>query len=818
MAFWTSVRFSLRILRKYWKLTSIAVFSLAIAIAAGAAGISVFNALLLRPPVAAEPQQLVSVYESAPRNEFSNVSYADYKYYRDNNHVFSGVLAFPFSISLTPISVEHQTKSGLVNAVSDNFFSVLGVRPILGRTFAKGDDDGKSPLAVLSYPYWKWLGADPNIVGKSVHVGRIELTIIGVMPKYFSGTIFSDFPDFWYPLSVDTSGNQPAQDWRSDRTNRSVGLIGRLKPGVSLQQAQADLQILSQQIAAAYPQTSKDRVAHAAPTKMIPPDAVGPGTVLALILLAIVALVLFAACSNVVNLLLALTSARRHEILVRAAMGATRSRLIREVLLDSTLIATAGGIIGVLLASFGLRELTQFKPYIPGFGVLPLTIDFRPDATVIAASALVILAAGFATGLVPGLYASTPNLAAALSGEITVGGTRKGRIRGALVAIQVAVCTLVLIGVGLCFQSLQNLRHVNLGFSARKVAIVTADLQEAGYAEARGRSAYSEMRQAASQVPGVEAVSLAGNIPVSGNEGSADQVRIEGAPAGEQGGSVAHAVVDDSYFSTLGIPLLAGRVFMATDTAKAPEVVVINHFMAEKYWPGQSPVGNTVRIENGNRLVTVVGVAADGKYVDIDEAPRPFMYFDLNQHYQPVVYLLARTADDPQQRLTPITDAIVRAERGLRVEPGLFFSGLTLDQWMNFNLYIPRITVVCISAFGALAFLLAAVGLYGAVFYSVSERKKEFGIRAALGAAPQDIWIMILRQTSVVTASGVGLGMAGGVVASSLVRSLLYGIRPVEGFVFVAVAAVMAAMTILTAFSAARPWLHADPLESVRHA
>lgn len=813
MAFTSSIRFSLRILRKHWKLTSIGVFSLAIAIAAGAAGISVFNALLLRPPAVSAPEQLVTVYESTPKNKFNNISYEDYKYYRDNNHVFSDVLAFPYSISVTPVSVEHKTKPALINAVSDNYFSVLGVRPILGRTFTRGDDDKRSPLAVLSYPYWKWLGADPGILGKRIDLGRVELTVVGVMPRNFAGTIFSDFPDLWYPLSVDTSGNQPAQDWRADRNSHVLGLIGRLKLGVTRRQAQADLQTLSTQIATAYPQTNKDRVARVAGTKMIPPDAVGPGTTLALILLAIVALVLFAACSNVANLLLALTSARRHEILVRAAMGATRSRLIKGVLLDSTLIAAGGGVIGVFLASLGLRQLMQFKPYIPGIGVLPLTIDFRPDMTVILVSTALILAAGFGTGLVPGLYASTPNLAAALSGEIAVGETRKGRIRSALVAIQVAVCTLVLIGVGLCFQSLRNLRQVNLGFTARNLAIVFADLPQADYSEERGRNAYARMRQDASQIYGVEAVSLAGDIPVNGNEGSTNQVHIDGSPAADsQGASISCTAVDDNYFSTLGVPILAGRVFTATDAPKAPEVAVINHFMAEKYWPGQNPLGKTVRIESGNRLVTIVGVAADGKYVDIDEAPRPFMYFDLNQHYQPTAGLIVRTAGNPQQWLQPLVDVLGK------FDPKLVVQSLTLDDWMNFNLYIPRITVICISAFGALAFVLAAVGLYGAVFYSVSERKKELGIRVALGAAPRDLWKMILRQTTFVTAIGVCLGIIGGIVASTLVRSQLYGIRPVEWLVFVAVALTMGAMTVLTAYSAARPWMKADPMESVRHA
>jgi predicted permease len=390
MALWSNLRFSLRILRKHWKLTSIAVISLAIAMSAGAVGFSVFNALLLRPPAVPAPERLASVYTTTPTEEFSGANYDDYKYYRDNNHVFSDLLAFPYSIQLRPITYNGRTKSGLTNTVSDNYFSVLGVKPILGQVFARGDDNKPSPLAVLSYSYWQWLGADPNIVGKAVTVERVQLSIIGVAPKSFVGTIFSDLPDIWYPLSMDAALNHQTQDWRADRNIQISGLVGRLKPGVTRQQALADLQMLSKQLAAAYPATDKDRVARLTETSMLPVDSVSSAKVISAILLAIVALVLFAACSNVANLLLALASARRHEILVRAAMGATRVRLICELLFDSTLLAACGGMLGFLLAWLGLRQLMQYKPYIPGFGVLPLTIDFRPDIQVAAVTVALV--------------------------------------------------------------------------------------------------------------------------------------------------------------------------------------------------------------------------------------------------------------------------------------------------------------------------------------------------------------------------------------------------------------------------------------------
>ena len=494
-------------------------------------------------------------------------------------------------------------------------------------------------------------------------------------------------------------------------------------------------------------------------------------------------------------------------------MGATRARLIRELLFDSTLIAAAGGALGFLLAYLGLHQLMQFKPYVPGIGLLPLTIDFRPDFRVAAATVALIFVVGLATGLVPGLYSSAPNLAGALSGEIAIGGTRRGRIRQSLVAVQVAVCTVVLIGVGLCFRSLRNLESVDLGFSARNLAILTLDLHANGYSEEQGRQMHLRMRDAAAQIYGVQSIALSGDIPLSEDDGNPEQVHVEGSPAtNQQLATISSAAVDENYFSTLGIPVLAGRTFAAADTAKGPAVIVINHLMAEKYWPGQDPIGKRARIGDDNQVVTVVGVVGDGKYIDIDEPARPFMYFDLNQRYQPVVYLMARTQGNPHQWLPPMSEAFKK------LDPQLSFQTLTMDDWMGFSLYVPRITLVCTGAFGGLAFLLAAVGLYGAVFYSVSERKKELGIRVALGAAPRDLWKMILRQTSMVTAAGVALGIIGGLVATLLVRSLLYEIHTVEWFVLLAVALTMGGMTLFTAYSAARPWMRADPMESVRHA
>jgi predicted permease len=807
----SSIRFSLRILHKHVKLASIAVFSLAIGMAAASAGLSTFHALLVRPAVPAA-DRLLTIYTVTPEAPFNQVSYPDYRFFRDNNRVFSGLCALPFSISLQTIKFERRDKNGLINAVSDNYFSVLGVQPLLGRFFARGDDDKDTTSVVLSYPYWKWLGSDPTIIGKTLSMNNVPLTIIGVAPRGFAGTLLTDLPDLWHPLSAGPVIFHQSGNWRADRNDHPYSMIGRMKPGVTREQALTDLQGLSRQLAAAFPATNKDQIAAVTETNMLTPESTSDAKLLGALILGIVGLVLFAACANVANLLLALAAARRHEILVRAALGATRARLIRQLLLDSTIVSAAGGILGFALASYGLRRLMDFKPFIPGLGVLPLTLDFRPDLTVLSIMVGVVFAVGITTGLAPGLHASTPNLAAALSGEVVIGGTRKGRVRNLLVVIQVAACTVVLIGVGLCLQSLHNLGQVDLGFSAHNVAILGVDdLRVHGYTEQQGRAIYRRLRDSLSQMPGVESVSVGNTFPLAGS-GAPDRVHIDGAPSqSDRGIAVPYGVVDGDYFSTFGIPVLNGRVFAATDAEKSPEVILINRTMAEKYWPDQNPIGKTAHIENGNRRVTVIGVVGDTKYSDVDEAPQPYMYFALAQHYQSSFSLLVRTKGNPSQSMGALTAFLSK------LEPNVDFNTVTMSEWEKFSLYIPRVTFVCVSAFGALAFVLAAVGLYGAVFYSVSERTREMGIRVALGAEPWDLWKLVLRQTSTITAIGICLGIAGGIGASVLARSMLYRIHLVEWIVFCGVAFGMVAMTLVTAYSAARPWMRVDPMQSVRH-
>jgi predicted permease len=805
------VRIGFRVSLKHWRLTSLAVFSLGVAMAVSVVGLSVFNAVLLRPPAAAAPDRLVTIYTRSPTGQFEDVSYPDYEFYRDHNRSFSGVAAYPYSVSKFDMSFGNRDETATINVVSDNYFAVMGIQPAIGRMFGRGDDEKKTPAAVLSYSCWKRWGSDPGIVGKTLTLRTHVLTIVAVAPKSFPGTVFGFGADVFITLgaAVDVF-QQPGLS--TDRTARELFLVARLKNNVTRQQARAELETLSGQLAAAYPQADKNRFAVGTNASLMPPDSQSTAALISGVLVAIVLLVLLIACANVANLLLGLANGRRQEILIRVALGATRGRLMRQLLTETVILCAASGIVGFLIASFPLARFSDFNASIPVVGAFEFAANFRADGMVLAMTLGLIAIASLAAGLAPALNSSKPNLAAAMTGETAIGGTRKGIFRSVLVVIQVAVCTLVMVGVGLCLRSLKNLREVDPGFTALNLATVMVDLQESRYNETQGRKFYEDLRHEASQLYGVESVCLAPSLPLGGNGWATDQVHIEGAAnENQQRVEIAYAVVDGNYFATLGIPLLAGRTFESSDAEKSPEVVVVNHKMAETYWPQGNPVGKRIRIEDGNRAATVVGVVGDGKYTDLDEPTRPYMYYDLVQHYQTGIALIIRTRGNPHQWLDPLSQ-IVRKLGARSILPPV-----ALDEWMKLTLFVPILTLEVVSGLGILALLLAAVGLYGTIFHSVSERKKEIGIRVALGALPAHLLKLFLRQTAIISGLGVLIGLALGVVATIIFNSQFYGIRSIELWVLIPVGMVMVLISMGIAYAAARPWVDASPMDAVRH-
>jgi predicted permease len=786
------------VLRKHWKLTAVAVFSLSIAIALGVVSLSVSNTFLWLPPSAPEPDRLITIYTRADTKAVDQVSYPDFKYYREHNHVFTDIAGAPNSISLlADWNLKKQEIKIFARPVSENYLAVLGIRPFLGRLFLPGDDERGAQVAVMTYTCWKRLGADPKIVGKAIGT----YTIVGVTPKEFTGSFYGLNGDLLTLL--DRESYDPT--WFVQRDARRLFLIARLKPGVSKRAAQAEMAALAGQLAAAYPKEDKNRTAVVARATLLSPDVVPSMELIAGVLLAIVLLVLLIACANVANLLLAVAVGRRQEASIKLALGAPRGRLIREFLKESAMLCGASGALGWLMAAVAIGRYSDFTFDFPIWGEFSFGFNLRLDATVAAFTVALMLIAILVTGLAPALYASSPNLAEVLRSEIVVGGTRRRVRRNALVIVQVAISTLVLIGMGLCQRSLYNLRHVDPGFSERKLLATEMALSRNGYSEARGKQVYETLRQRARAVAGVESVSLTTFLPLLGAGPEALYL-----PDGQKI-TVVQGVVDADYFATFGIRVLAGRVFTSIDREGSQEAVVINRKLADLLWPGKDPTGRNVMVGTPARKAMVVGMVADGKYEDLDEPQRPFVYFALSQHYRDALYLVARTAGDPGAWIEPL--AQVQRGLGLPVPMPPF----TLDNWMNLTILVQRITATCVAALSGLGLLLAIIGLFGAISYSVSERKKELGIRVALGAQSWQLLGMVLRQTLSVAGAGVALGVMLGVGATVLLRSQFYAVSAVEWTVLVPVGVGMVGVSAIVAYLSARPWISVDPMEAVRH-
>jgi putative ABC transport system permease protein len=804
------VHYGLRMLAKNWKLAGIAAVSLAIAMTLSVLGLSVANGVLLRPPFAKAPQQLLTIYTSTPAAEFDDVSYPDYKFYRDHNRSFSGLAAAPNGISKVRFVYRGREEMGTTEQVSDNYFQVMGIQPFLGRVFAPGDDERRATEVVLSYSCWKRWGADPHIVGETLMIGTSPFTIAGVAPKNFTGTVFGFNADVIVNLALAASPDQPQT--ATGRDNRWLILVGRLKPGVTAKLAAADLRALSAQLAADYPATNKDRVALLTVTTLLPPDARSAAKLISGVLVAVVLLVLLIACANVANLLLGLATGRKQEILIRSALGATRGRLIRQLLTESLILCAAGGAIGFAFASAVIARFSHFSTSIPVMGAFDFATNFQIDGTVVAMTLAVILIASLATGLAPALYASEPNVAGALSGEAVVGGSRKNLARHALVVVQIAVCTLVIAGVGMFLRSLHNLREVNLGFSSQHLLGALISFQADGLSEAEAEAACRRLDQAAAQMYGVESHSLAADFPLVDDNWPTTEIAIPGASnAAHQHEQIPGTTVDGNYFQTLGIPLISGRAFAPTDTKDRPQVLIINHTMAQTYWPGEDAVGKEVRLQADGRNATVLGVVADSKYNTLDETPHAVIFYALSQHPEAGLVLILRTSGDPQLWKQPLGQMV----RGLHLH--LDIPPFTQNDVLHFSLLIPTLTLSVLTALGVLALLLAALGLYGAIFYSVNERRKEIGIRLALGANASHLIEMFLRQTAAIATAGVAAGLILGIIATRAFKSQFFQIRTVELTVLIPVAAAMMLSALLTCYAAARPWIAMNPLDAVRH-
>jgi predicted permease len=618
--------------------------------------------------------------------------------------------------------------------------------------------------------------------------------------------MFGLAPDLILNIAAGSSGDM------QNRERRFLMGVGRLRPDISRGQANAEVRGLWSQLATEYPKADKELTVHVAPVTILSPEDMQTARLISEVMVACSLLILLIACANTANLLLALATLRRQEALIKTALGAERGRLIREFLQETAVVCGIGGAFGYGIAILALRRLSHIDLNLPTIGLIPVAADLHPGLLVVVLTLALIVIASLASGLAPALYASKPNLAAALTGEIAVGGTRRGWMRAIVVAVQVAVCTLVLAGTGLCWRSLENLRHVDTGFSARNIAAVLA-FPEAETTPENGLRIGAEIRRSLMALHGIESVALVDELPLGGGNGNRDDVHFTDRPDDpERKNIIKFGVVDENYFTTLGIRVLEGRVFRASDGPGAPEVVVINRLMANKYWPHQSAIGRTIRIAGSKKeTATIIGVVADGKYEDIEEDPQPYLYHAFAQHVPGVITVIVRTAGDPRQWLQPMLTAIKKLDVALPLPP------TTMDSWMNLALFAPLLTLGCVSAISLLALLLATSGLYGAVSYSVSDRRRELGIRIALGARPSQIMRMVFRQTLWLAGIGVAAGLALSIGAASLLGDQFYRLNAVEWTVLLPIGAAMIGVSLAIAFGAARRWTRMNPMDAVRH-
>jgi predicted permease len=826
------IRYGLRMLVKSPGFTGVAVLSLALGIGANTAIFSLLNAVLLRELPIQNPGQLVLLGRGRSAGSTSDCcstelySYPFYRVMRQKNQVFSDVsaiLSLPFRSMHGAVGGSSSLEPMNVQLVSGTYFPMLGVKPVLGRPFSEAEDEpaGGHPVAIVSYSWWKRrFGRNPAVVGNTIKLGSTAYTIIGVTPPEFFGTIVGESPDLWIPLSMDKEVS-PGWNGLDNKWFQSLYILARLKPGVSRQQAQANVNLLAGQIWHEYigPVLSKQQqedLQHA--QIQLTPGARGLSRLrfefsLPLqILMAVVALVLLIACANIANLLLARATTRQREIAVRMAIGAGRMRLIRQMLTESLLLALFGGALGVMFASWGSEALLAMV----SSGPQPLPLDVAPDARVLGFTFLVSLATALLFGTAPALRTTRIELTPALK-EGRGSGPAASRIplAKALIISQVTLSLVLLIGAGLFLHTLANLASIDTGFDKASVLLFGIDPPAVGYKEdARLATLYEQIEQRVSAQPGVRAASISF---FTFNEGAWDDpVVVEGGkPMPGNRNDVIHNVIGPSYFTSMGIPLLVGRVFGRRDTATSPKVAVINETMARQFFPGGSPIGRRFGIGSDPKQspdIEVVGVVKDAKYQSLRERPWPAAYYPYTQRIGYYYDFEVRYSGDPQAIISEVRHTISEVDHNLPVR-----YQNTLAQQIQGSVTSQTLVAQLSSFFGALAVFLACIGIYGLTSYAVGRRTNEIGIRMALGARQADVLRMVMRETVGLVLAGLAIGIPVALATSRWAASLLYGLKPHDPVTLFTAITLLLVMAAVAGYLPARRASKVEPMTALRY-
>jgi predicted permease len=806
------IRYAVRMLLKSPGFTAIAILTLALGIGASAAIFGVVNGFYLRPLPGKGNANLEVITIRHPGNTSPHgPSFLDFEDYRAGSNAFSSMAAY--NMDFVGVRADNRSDRVFANYVTGDFFATLGLQPELGSLIFPGapDKSGAPPVLIIGYPYWQQrFGGDPAIIGKIVAVNGKPLTIIGVAPKGFFGPFTPAEVSVFLPFGF--SGG----DVLATRSHHGLSVLAHPREGVTQNQARASLQLVADSLARAYPSTDKDITVGMMPERLARPGSNAESTTILVItvFLAMVALVLVVTCINLANLLLVRAAGRSKELSIRAALGAGRYRLVRQLLTESLLLSILGGAAGAGLGWWLSRLASSLR--LPGD--IPMHADFSFDWRVFAAISAVVISCGLLSGLLPAWRASRRDLNETLreGGRSNSAGAGRNRLRGALVVAQVSGACIVLVVAGLFLRSLQFAEHTELGFHPEGMLLASVDLSQFGYDEARGAAFYRDVISRARALPGVNSATLAFSVPL-GNDSLGEHVWKEGEESliPSHVPYIGYNAIDTDYFQTLGIPLLQGRDISSADTKTTLKVAVINQTMADQLWPGQDPLGRHFRVAKPDAPVyEVVGVAHDGKYGGIFESPQPYFYLPETQFYTARRVLQIRTALPESSFAIAIEKMIHSFDPDLPV-----YDVMPMSEELGGGngFFLLRIGAVFAGGLGALSLLLAVIGVYGVISYVTGQRTHEVGIRMAIGAQRSDVLLMVLRQGLTLVGIGLVIGLAFSFGTTRFLKSLLFQISSVDILTFAGVSFVLIAVAALACYFPARRATRVDPLIALRH-
>ncbi len=808
---WRDLRYSVRVIAKAPGFAALAMLTLALGIGANTTIFSWINSALLNPvPGLSKPGEVVSLALSKPGENPFGFSYPDIEAMREGQQSFTGIAVCEFvSMSLTGKGKPERV-TGMVT--SANYFDVLGVRPILGRGFLPAEDakPGGAPVVVISYRLWQsHFGANQTIVGRTIELNQHPYTIVGVTPAVFQGSQTGVRTEIWVPIMMQGQ-LMPLGDLLHDHHQFWLLAFGRLKPGVALEQAQQEMTLRLAAEVKNYPEEHKGH-----DSVIVYPlwrNPFGLNMFLSTLLpalMSIAGLVLLLACANVANLMLVRAVGRRREIAIRMSLGASRWRLVRQLLVESLMLALAGGAIALLITTWTEGTLMKFMPVTPD---IPLELRVGADRTVLLATLVISVLTGVIFGILPALRSSSLAPVSVLKEDAGTGGLRKARLASGLVVGQISLSLLLLVCAGLFIRSVMQAHQINPGFNPHDVLIASYDLFTAGYSEASGAEFDRQLVAKLEALPAVQSVALSNRVPL-GFDRPSTSVKPEGyVSQPNELMETQEAIITPNFLRTMRIPLVKGRDFTPEDKKSSQRVVIVSEAFANRYWPRQEALGKQVNSDLTHEWFTVVGVARDAREFNLNERPMPFVYLPLYQVYHPEMIITARVNGDPLMFRNTLDKTIHELNADLAV-----FDVTTLEERSQFSSFAQRIAGTFVGSFGLLALVLAAVGIYGVTAYTTRQRTHEIGIRMTLGASKRDVLRLVLGNGLKLMLTGVAVGLALALVLTRFLSSLLLGVTSTDALTFSSVAILLCAVALLACFLPARRAMRVDPMVALRY-